>query len=423
MASIVVLGAGLAGRACAWKLQRAGHEVEVLEREGSGERAGVGPDEELGALTARDTDVLAAAAVLGIPHREGPTRSDAFLCNGRFEPLPQPTLAGLLREPGGSRLRRLRFFHGALAAVRRGDRRASSLVALDGASFAAVLSRVLGDDPLAAKLGALAGLVCGEAPAQLSYATGMAALAASADAPRSVLLQGGLAGLRQALAASLTIRLGCEVVSVETESAGARVRYRTQGRLRSVLADAAVVALPAPDLLQCCPKLTPDERGFFEAVETAPSVTMRLVLERKPPGLEWSRLGLPDAHATLRSLELRIDSSGPGLAARVLLDARLAAEPGRRLFGSSDEDVEAAGMAALADTPLGRLRAREVGVERAVSPRPLFRPGAVERIARFERRMERSPRLAFAGRHLLGPRRAAAFTSGLRAATEIAREF
>ena len=422
MASIVVLGAGLAGRACAWKLQRAGHEVEVLEREGSGERAGVGPDEELGALTARDTDVLAAAAVLGIPHREGPTRSDAFLCNGRFERLPQPTLAGLLREPGGSRLRRLRFFHGALAAVRRGDRRASSLVALDGASFAAVLSRVLGDDPLAAKLGALAGLVCGEAPAQLSYATGMAALAASADAPRPVFLQGGLAGLREALAASLTIRLGCEVVSVETESAGARVRYRTQGRLRSVLADAAVVTLPVPELLRCCPKLTPDERGFFEAVETVPALAARLVLERPSPALPFQRVFMPEADSTLRSLVSVLDDPATGLVSRALLTVQLAAAPSRRLHDAPDSDVETAVLTALADTLVGRLRPLGIAVERGDSVRPLFRAGAVERIARVERRMNRAPRLAFAGCHLLAPGAAADFTSGLRAATEVARD-
>ena len=33
MASIVVIGGGVAGLTCAWRLQRAGHDVEVLERE------------------------------------------------------------------------------------------------------------------------------------------------------------------------------------------------------------------------------------------------------------------------------------------------------------------------------------------------------------------------------------------------------
>ena len=33
MASVVVVGAGVAGLTCAFRLQRAGHDVEVLERE------------------------------------------------------------------------------------------------------------------------------------------------------------------------------------------------------------------------------------------------------------------------------------------------------------------------------------------------------------------------------------------------------
>ena len=31
MNSVIVVGAGLAGLSCAWKLRRSGHEVEVLE--------------------------------------------------------------------------------------------------------------------------------------------------------------------------------------------------------------------------------------------------------------------------------------------------------------------------------------------------------------------------------------------------------
>ena len=33
MASIVVVGGGVAGLTCAWRLVRAGHDVEVLESE------------------------------------------------------------------------------------------------------------------------------------------------------------------------------------------------------------------------------------------------------------------------------------------------------------------------------------------------------------------------------------------------------
>lgn len=421
MASIIVVGGGLAGRACAWKLRRAGHEVELLDRASVTSDIEAWATEDAGALTTADSDVLAAAAVLDIPVRTGAADSDAFLCSGSFEPLPAPTLGNVLRATGGSRGRRLRFLRRMLLPVRRGDARPSSLADHDGASLEAVLSAALGDDPLVASLGALAGLSCGESPARLSHATGIAALAARAARPLPVFLEGGLTGLRAALAREVTARPGCEVVDVETESAGARVRYRTQGRLRSVLADAAVIALPAPDLLRCCPKLTPDERGFFEAVETAPCLTLGLVLEGPPPLFPWHRAVFPGAEATLRSLVSVHRDPELGSTGRGLLAAQLATEWARRLVDAPDAEVEQTVLAALADTPLGRLRPRAVSVTRRASPRLLFRPGAVERIARFDRRMERSPRLAFAGRHLLGPGPGAALTSGLRAATIVAR--
>ena len=49
MGSVVVVGGGLAGLVCAWRLQRNGHDVEVLEREEAvggrfaRTRAGAGP--------------------------------------------------------------------------------------------------------------------------------------------------------------------------------------------------------------------------------------------------------------------------------------------------------------------------------------------------------------------------------------------
>jgi predicted NAD/FAD-dependent oxidoreductase len=52
---------------------------------------------------------------------------------------------------------------------------------------------------------------------------------------------------------------------------------------------------------------------------------------------------------------------------------------------------------------------------------PQFRVGYTARLAAFLSRTDRSPRLAFAGDYLVGPSTEAALTSGMRAATEIAR--
>jgi len=414
--SVVVLGGGLAGLACAWKLRRAGHEVEVLERRTAEPELEAALASGAGWPRQGDRDLLAAASALGLGLRPLPAAGDGFAHAGRFEALPTVTASTLLRTPGGSRRRRLAWARSARRALGAAAVRPAALAAQDGASFAAVLAGTLGDDPLVPRLAALAGLACGEAPAQLSYPVGLAALAA--DGP-AVALDGGLPALRRALAAGLTVRHGCQAVDVETGGSGARVRYRTQGRPRSVLADAVVAALPAPELLACCAKLTPEERGFFEAVGSAPQLSVRLQLERPPAALPWLRLGFPDRDATLRSVVAAHRVPGVAPAGGGLLVARLAEAPSRRLADAPDADVLEAALAALAPTPLGRPPVRGLAVDRGA--RSLFTPGFVTRLARFERRIERSQRLAFAGAASVGPGPGAAFTSGVRAATEIAR--
>ena len=69
MASIVVVGGGLAGLACAWKLGRAGHEVELLERRRAASGHAAPEETEEAWLRAADQDVLAAAAALAITAR------------------------------------------------------------------------------------------------------------------------------------------------------------------------------------------------------------------------------------------------------------------------------------------------------------------------------------------------------------------
>ena len=75
----------------------------------------------------------------------------------------------------------------------------------------------------------------------------------------------------------------------------------------------------------------------------------------------------------------------------------------------------------LARTPIGRLKPQAAVVHRWSPMLPQFGAGYLPRLARFQGRLERSPRLAFAGDYLVGPYTEAALTSGLRAATEIAR--
>ena len=53
---------------------------------------------------------------------------------------------------------------------------------------------------------------------------------------------------------------------------------------------------------------------------------------------------------------------------------------------------------------------------------PLFHPGYLPRLDSFLSRADRSPRLAFAGDYLVAPCVEGALTSGMRAASEVARD-
>jgi oxygen-dependent protoporphyrinogen oxidase len=435
MASIVVVGGGIAGLACAWRLRRAGHDVEVLEREAeaggrmrSERRGGFVLDRGAQFIASGYRNLHALVRALGLEESvRTPARSDdAILRGGRLYAGSHGSALRLLASPLLSPRAKLRLPRLALELARHARRldplRPELAAALDREDLAAGLGRLVGEEAFEFLLGPALSATFDSDPEDLSLAFGLLALRFVAGGFRLQCFEGGTGLLTQALARELAVRTGCEVTAVETETDGARVRYRARGRESSVLADAAVVALPGSEVARTCPKLTPEERGFFEQVRYVRGTIVHLLLEQAPRTLPYYGVAFPRREG-LDLYGLAVDHWKPGAAppGAGLVNAALTARAAERHWHAPDGAIRELVLENLARTPVGRLRPQDFVVHRWQPMLPQLYAGYLPRLARFQRRLERSPRLAFAGDYLVGPYTEAALTSGLRAATEIAR--
>jgi oxygen-dependent protoporphyrinogen oxidase len=435
MASIVVVGGGIAGLACAWRLRRAGHDVEVLEREA--EAGGRMRSERHGEfvldrgaqfIASGYRNLHAVVRSLGLEARVRPLgRSDnAILRGGRLHAGDPGSPLRLLASPLLPARAKLRLPRLLFEVARHGRRldplRPEQAATLDREDLATGLRRLVGEEAFEYLLAPAFSSTFDSDPEDLSLAFGLLALRFVAGGFRLQCFEGGTGLLTQTLARELAVRTGCEVLAVETETAGARVRYRTRGRESAVLADAAVVALPGSEVARVCPKLTPDERGFFEQVRYVRGMIVHLMLEQAPRTLPCYGVAFPRREG-LDLYGLAVDHWKPGAAppGAGLLNAALTAGAAARHWDAPDEAVRDLVLENLARTPIGRLRPQQAVVHRWAPMLPQLYKGYLPRLARFLGRLERSPRLAFAGDYLVGPYTEAALTSGLRAATELAR--
>jgi len=103
-----------------------------------------------------------------------------------------------------------------------------------------------------------------------------------------------------------------------------------------------------------------------------------------------------------------------------LLRATLATRATDRLWEASDSEIVDFVDRELARTPVGHLEPQDYAISRTDPMHPIFHPGYLASLIRFGRRIDRSPRLLFAGDYLVGPGLEASITSGLRAAAEAA---
>lgn len=441
MASIAIVGGGVAGLTCAWRLQRAGHDVEVLEREAEpggrmrSERVSTPRGEfvvDRGAqfVASGYCNMRAVETALGLAARRHAITPahNAILRGGRLHAGDYGSLGAFLRSrllSTGAKLRLPRLLLELLRHRRRLDPyRPERAAPLDREDMAAWLRRVVGDEAGEYLLTPAFSSTFDSEPEDLSGAFALLTMRFVLGGFRIEAFEGGTGLLTRALAEQVPVRTGCEVIAVETSAEGARITYRARGggREQRVLADAAVVALPGSLVAGACATLTPAEKSFFAQVRYGRGIVCFLMTDRAPATIPGYGVAFPRREGIgLYGLAVDHHKRGVAPAGAGLLNAALTAEVAARLWDAPDDAVVSHVLDALARTPIGRLAPIASAVHRWDPMLPQFHAGYLGHLAAFEARRERSPRLAFAGDYLLGPYTEMALTSGMRAATEVGR--
>jgi oxygen-dependent protoporphyrinogen oxidase len=414
LAGIAVVGGGIAGLACAWRLLRAGHEVEVLERapEPGGRMQSVRRGDfqlDLGApgFARSDAAIQVVADALGLVDAIRPFAHgrDAWMRDAVLRPLGRESVAAVRSAPGALRMARTR----RAPLERRVD--PARPLALERPRLAAEIARE-------ASAAALSWLPApgGTHPDVLRA---LAALRARGSGAELVSFEGGTGALAAALASRVRVRRGCAVRRVETFTGGARVAFQEGGAAAALDADAVVVAVPGRRVTGLCPKLTPEERGFFEAVRYAPALVVFLAFARVPSAALRSVFVGADSGLELASLLLEHLRPGAAPQGAGLVRAVLAPEASVRMHRASDASIADLAAENLAYGRFGAPAPSDYAVARHPDAWPVFEADDVRRLARFLQRFERSPRLAFAGDYLVAPSADGALASGLRAAAEL----
>lgn len=450
MASIIVVGGGLAGLVCGQRLVRAGHEVELFEA-GTAVGGRLRPVETehgllepaVGEIGWGDANLRALVAGLGLEPAGDAflERRHALVLGGRLHRPPPlrrselllPLLSPRMDRPIDAVFRRPPRWRdrGPLvraiwdASVTGSGGAPDSVRALDEVLWQRASMRAFGTrwttTRLAPTLLARTGVDLSAESAAV-VAPMLARLLAGGG--RSVPLAGGLVRLVETLADPLRLRLATRVEALEPTADGVRVRYRAHGREGVALADAAVVALPPSEILGICPKLTPDERGHFESIEPRRSIVVhRRVTEdawllRGVAGVTFVPGELPD----LRDLRILGPPAQPYASdpfwVRISLDVASVDDWWTR----SDAEIVRKVDATFRGSPLGGLPEGPSRVERLPEIISVQGRGALTRRDRFEARAERSPRLVFATSALATPDLEGRVTVGMRAAAEVQRE-
>ncbi|MEZ0396267.1 MAG: NAD(P)/FAD-dependent oxidoreductase [Anaerolineales bacterium] len=427
MSQIVVIGAGIAGLTAAYRLQKAGHSVIVLEaadhvggRMITIEWNGWKIDPGAKFVTGGDKYLLEMVADLGLQNHLYSMYSDGvptvILRDGQMHAVNFVSIGSYLRWTGVSRKARLAmvklipyFIKTALQIKHM--YRMEQVPGPDGETLEEFFRRHISAEMYEYWAFPTFETYCSYGPGDISRKAFLSLLMSYLNT-KSLGLRPGIGVLPEALASRLDVRLKTAAKRLEFTADGVRVLYDQAGKQEQLAADLAVVAVPGDQVPDLVAAPRPAWQDFFPFVHYSETVSIFPQVEGDfDPG--GPGVMIPRSEG-MYICSIGVDQKRPGQTL-LLVDASVAqydpAESDEAIIRKSKADVEK-----IYPELAGRLG--DTLVYRWPRKVPTFRPGYLEALARFRADMQEHP-VYFCGDYFSGPSTGAALYSGWECADRI----